>query len=413
MLPHSTQNGLLILAIVKRMNTETTSAPAAPGNLSVRQLAATLTTTAPAPGDQAKPGTKSEPAATAAPAPKKEPESPEPPAATEVTESLTTDDSSRAAETAPGEETETSPAAETTEAAPEAPTEAETPLPKELQEAIEIAKAQDGGKGKAEMLKRIHKLTDARDTERNARLTAEEQNAQLRRELQQAKSQPSPTATPAGVHPEVHKVQQELANVDHWMSHLETMLPQLDSGEMETAELTVGDQKIQVNAKQVRQTLKDLANTRQEVVAKKVQTEQKVTEAFQQAYQHHHAAALTKFPQLKDPNSDWSVKAKQILTAVPGIRAFPDHEILIGHFLRGMELDAATAKKPATVTRKAAPEREPTKVSTTPPGGGAEPEEATEKDAKQSNQKFQQSGSMKDLARSLTASRRASRNTKR
>ena len=384
------------------MKTETTSAPVAPGNQSVRQLAATLTKTTPAPSQA-----KTEPGTPVPPEPKEETPTPEPAEAPETPESLTTVET-----TETPTEAEVSPDAET---APEVTEEPAAALPKELLEAIEIAKAQDGGKGKAEMLKRIHKLTDARDTERNARLQLEEQTANLRNELIQARQQTPQTAAPVGIHPEVHKAATELANVDHWLGWCEENLPKLQSGELETVEAPDGKGgKIQVGFKDVAKTKRDLENIRQEVVARKVQTEKAVKDAFDTAYNTSHQAALTKFPQLKDPNSDWSVKAKQIINAVPGIKSFPDHEILIGHFLRGMELDAAAGKGAAApATRKAAPSREPAKVTTTAPGSGAEPDEPAEKKVKQSSQQFQKSGSMRDLARTLTANRQASRTVKR
>lgn len=384
------------------MKTVEPSAPAAPGNQSVRQLAATLIKSAPAPGE----AKTNEPGA---PAPT-EPAEPEPThePATEPTEP-------ESLKTVEGDEPENPDPEPEPEPSPEPEPEPETaPLPKELIEAIEIAKAQDGGKGKAEMLKRIHKLTDARDTERNARLTAEEQNAQLRTELQQARETKPAAATPMGVHPEVHKVQQELANVDHWLGWCEESLSKLQAGEVESVEVPDGQGgKLQVGVKEVAKTRRDLENIRQETVARKVQTEQQVKAAFETAYQQSHQAALTKFPALKDPNSDWSIKAKQIIQAMPGIKNFPDHEIMIGHFLRGLELEAATKGTPESPVRRATPSREPTKVSTTPPGSGAEPEEPGEKKVKSSTQQFQKSGSTRDLARTLTASRQASRTVKR
>lgn len=384
------------------MKTLEPSAPAAPGNQSVRQLAATLTKTTPAPGEPK----KEEPGATAPTDPKAEPANHEPPAPTEDPESLTTVEHEE-------------PAEPEVPANPDAPTPPEEPeaapkLPAEILEAIEIAKAQDGGKGKAELLKRVHKLTDARDTERNARLQAEEANAQLRTELQQARAQKPEAATPTGMHPEVHKVNQELSNVDHWLGWCEESAAALQGGEVETVEAPDGKGgKIQVGLKDVLKTKRDLENMRQEVVAKKVQTEQAVKAAFQEAYQQSHQAALTKFPQFKDPESDWSQKAKQIVGAMPGIKGFPDYEILIGHFLRGLELDAQAAKAPATPARKAAPDREPAKVNITPPGSGAEPDEPSEKKVKASTQQFQKTGSTRDLAKTLTANRQASRIVKR
>jgi hypothetical protein len=403
--PAQTKNQLLALAAVKRMKTEIPSAPAAPGNQSVRQLAATLTKTAPAPSQ---PNTESEAPAspeTPEPEPNHEPApEPEPPV------SLTTVEG----ETPETPETEPEPTAETPEPEPEPePEPTAKPLAKELLEAIEIAKAQDGGKGKADLLKRVAKVVDQRDTERNARLQAEEQNAQLRMELQQARENKPAAQVPAGMHPEVAKVSQELATVDHWLGWCEEQLPRLQSGEIETVEAPDGKGgKLEVGLKDLAKTKRDLENMRQEVVARKVQAEQAVKAAFDAAYKQSHAAALTAFPQLKDPNSDFARRAQQFINAVPGLKQFPDHELVTGAFFQW--LDQQEKPKPAVpLIRKAAPSREPTRVSTTPPGSGADPTPEGEKKVKASTQQFQKSGSTRDLARTLTASRQASRIAKR
>ena len=351
--------------------------------------------------------------------PKAAPATHEPPEPTPEPGSLTTVDEGGATEGTEGTEaTATETAEPTPEASPDEPTPGEEPapaLPPEVAEAIEIAKAQDGGKGKAEMLKRIHKLTDARDTERNARLTAEEQVKQMRQELQEARTKAPAAAAPAGMHPEVAKVVGELNTVDHWLGWCEEQLPRLTSGEVETVELPNGKGgTLQVGLKDVAKTRRDLENMRQEVVAKKVQTEAAVKAAFNEAYRTSHQAALSVYPWLKQETSREFQDFQTILKNVPGFKSIPDHELAIGDFLAGRALREAKAKGAAAPgPRKAAASREPTRVETAAPSSGAEAEEEPAKAVKQSQQSFAKSGSVKDLASMLTASRRVGRIVKR
>lgn len=392
--------------------TEAPAAPAAPANLSTRELAATLTKTAP---DQP---TKKEAGSPEEPVVRETPEKPE----GEEPESLTTDETIEEGEPpspqpSPPGEGEEQPAEEAPDAPEETPAEEpKAALPAEVLEAIEIAKAQDGGKGKADLLKRVHKLVDARDTERNARLAAEEREKNLRGELQQARTAKPEVAVQNGVHPAVAKVQGELANVDHWMGVCEDVLPKLQSGEMEFAEFPDGKGgMVKAGAKDIQKTLRELQDIRQETVAKKIATERDVKQAFDAKYAESHATAIKRFPGLASVTSPESVQLQKIVTAFPALKQFPDYEVAIGHMLRSMALDqkATADAKTKGAVKKPVASREPTRVSVEPPGGGADPDETGEKAAKQSDSQFKKTGSVKDLAKSLTARRQVSRTGKR
>lgn len=392
---------------------EDPAAPAAPANLSTRELAATLTKTAP---DQPERKAGSE----KAPADRETPEAgTEEPDLSKTDEPIEEPNGAPTEEETPVEETETPTEEVPTEETPteETPTnEPKAALPPEVLEAIEIAKAQDGGKGKADLLKRVHKLVDARDTERNARLTAEEQAKTLRTELQQARTAKPEVATQSGVHPAVAKIQGELANVDHWMGVCEDALPKLQSGEMEFAEFPDGKGgMIKAGAKDIQKTLRELQDIRQETVAKKVATERDVKQAFDAKYAESHAMAIKRFPGLSSPTSPESVQLNKIVSAFPALKQFPDYEVAIGHMLRSMAMDqkATADAKLKGALKKPAASREPTRISTEPPGGGADPDETGEKTAKQSESQFKKTGSVKDLAKSLTARRQVSRTGKR
>jgi len=384
----------------------TTAAPPQPGNVSVRQLAASLSKTpaggsAPAntTGDPATPTKKTdeEPAATTADANTATPEGGEPtdPAAEIGTdpEKGTTQDPEPEPEPEPGD----------AEPEPEPEPEPQAGLPAELQDAIDLAKG-DGKKGVAQLLKRVHSLADQRDTERNARLAAAEENRQLRSELQQARTKAPEVQTSGGAsaHPEVAQISQELSNVDHWLAWCDS--------NPEGGEIPKGDETVTLTPQQVQAVRRDLQNQRTELVARKVQTEREYKQAYGQAYAQHHQEALKEFPWLADAAAPERQEMDAILKVFPAFKQSPDYELAIGDYLAGRKLRDARTKARATngTVRKPTPARTPTKVVAEPPGG-ARRGDPKKDEKKQADEKFQSSGRTADLAKTFAASRRASR----
>ncbi len=388
---------------------------AAPANLTTRQLARSLIKSAPAtaqspagmtsektgatPTDRIQSAPEGAPTTEPAAVPETEvlPDGhqPEPPAE-ETTAEL------------PPENQEESPADAPEEAPAETPTEepAKAELPAELRDAMEIAKG-DGKKGVAELLKRVHKLADERDTNRNARLATEEQNAQLRRELQEARvTKPqTQTGTNGSLHPAVAAIAQEVSNVDQWITWVED--------HPEGGELPDGKGgKVALDGQMASRLKRDLENQRAELVARKVQTEGDVKRQFASDYATHHAAALESYPWMKSATAPEHQEMQAILSAFPAFKQSPDYELAIGDFLAGKALREARAKAKASGNgaglRKAAPAREPTRVVTTPPGGGARKADGDE-EVTMAEAQFQKSGSTRDLAKLNAAKARANR----
>lgn len=425
-------------------STATATAPQ-PGNLTTRQLAQSLTKipatsqtettetetaepeteatsreTSPATNGKSrnKPATLSNPEPEADADPEAETETAESPEGTESTESTETAGTEEAgAEGAEGTETEET-TTETAEA--DEPVSVTDQVSKHLEAELgdligELQKA--GAKGALQILqKRIPKLTDQRDTERNGRLAAEEQNTQLRRELQEARNH-KPEANGHSqangfTDPKVRAVVNELQNVDHWLAYCESTLPQLASGDLEVAELPDGrGGKYQLNAQQLASIQRDLQNQRTALVARKEVVSEQAKAAWKQEYQKHHAVAVKEFPWLAKPESAQHQEFQAILQLFPAFKQAPDYELAIGDFLAGKALREARAKARTNGTqlRRAQPSREPTRVVSAPPGGAADREPSDEKDAKAADEQFRKSGRTSDLARSLTAKARASR----
>jgi hypothetical protein len=148
---------------------------------------------------------------------------------------------------------------------------------------------------------------------------------------------------------------------------------------------------------------RDLEANRQELVAQRVATEREVKSQMQAAYQQHHAQAVQMFPWLKDKNSAEYQGLQEALRMFPGLRMAPDHEIVMGHYFRGLKMyqaEQAAKSKPKPLVRKPAPAREPTRVQTEAPGGTVDGEEQAVSEAQVA---FQKSGRMQDLARSFAA----------
>lgn len=332
----------------------------------------------------------------------------------------TTEDTANAEQTA--EADDTTDAAETDETAETDDTEAETEtdteedadpkLPKELEDAMEIAKA-DGKKGVAQLLKRVKTLVDQRDTERNGRLTTAEENAQLRAELQAARNGKSETRNGSSngfTHPEVARVTEELANVDHWLGFIEDSLPTLEEPD-QVVEIPNGKGgKIRANAQQLTALQRDLQTQRTELVAERKIVEKQTQQAWNDSFKEHHAVAVREFPWLKNPNSPEHQQMQAILKVFPAFKQSPDYELAIGDFLAGKALREARAKtKGAATTRKAPPSREPTKVVTDAPGGGANREASVDKEVKAAEAQFKKTGKTSDLAKLNAAKARAHR----
>lgn len=399
------------------MKTETQTAPptvSQPGNLSVRELAKSLTQTAPA---TAKPTTKTAESGTTAAT--REGQPPEEGTETETAPDLSTTETETEQESTEGTETEATAentAEETaaatdentaTEATEEAPAEqpAKAELPEELKDAMEIAKA-DGKKGTADLLKRVHKLVDERDTARNARLQIEEQNAQLRTELTEARERGTKDegqGTMTHVHPEVAKVVGELNNVDHWLGWCEQ---NPDGGELPDGK----GGKLELDPAHVKAIRGSLERERSEIVARKVQTERDVRVEYNQAYQKSHTEAVALYPWLKNSQAPENQEFQTLLKAMPWVKQAPTYEIDLADYLAGKALRLAKAKAtPTVIPRKVTPSREPTRVLAEPPASSAQRKDPAKAKKEEADTQFKKSGSTKDLAKSFAANRRASR----
>jgi hypothetical protein len=293
---------------------------------------------------------------------------------------------------------------ETEEAASTGTGEAATGLPEELSDAMEVARA-DGKTGTAKLLKRVHRLVDERDTQRNQRLAVEEQLEQMRREVSELREQKTAPreSVPAGMHPEVAKVVSEIQKVDAWLMRCRA----------NRDGMTVPDGKggeISLDAEQVDTLREQLTNERTDLATQRRLVEHDVQAAFAASHAQFHRQALEVFPFYKDAKSPESIELQAILKVFPQLKSSPDYEIVLGHYFRGKALYEAEQKAKAKGNggvRKATAAREPTKVLAEAPGGAVSAKPAREKSAEESEKAFAKSGSTKDLAKMFAAKARA------
>lgn len=379
------------------MKTETPAAPVAlpAGNLTVRQLGAALAKSA-SPEPQTEIETEAE---TETPATEREPS----PAET----------GARVEEEAPDlSQTESEPDGPTEPAGDEATeTETETPeqppkaeLPEELRDAMELAKG-DGKKGVAELLKRVHKLTEARDTNRNARLAAEERLQQLETEvetLRNTKSEaPANGHSNGHTHPAVAQVSRQIAEVDGFIKLFRSNPDglELDDGQG-------GKQALDASA--VAEHLDRLRDRRSELVAQRTVTESRVREWYDGTKAEIHQTAVKAYPWLADPKSAEHQRMERLLQQMPGLKQFPDYELVVADYFRGKAAREGTAKVPVKRTVN----REPTPVNVNPPSAGAQPKgpkAAAEQRVKELDAQFKKTGKQADLRKLESAKRELQR----
>lgn len=324
---------------------------------------------------------------------------------TDVSDSDETTESVESPES--NDEDQTEPEPETEQPASVADT-VKARLESELQPLIaELTKA--GAKGAmAILLKRLPKLTDQRDTERNKRLIAEERVTQLESELAKAADEGRESRVESqspSTHPAVRAIHQQLGNVDSFIK--------LFKAHPDGLEMDDGDGgTVQLSAEEVSEHLEKLRDKRTALVAQRSVAEENVRQQYQAAYHQVRAESVKLYPWLDQKDSPEMVRLRNFVKAVPGIKAVPDYERLIARMFRGKAAEEAEARakaKPAVTTRPAV-ERKPTAVNTGTPGAKAGAVQSkADKEVADAKARFEQTGSKADLQKWEAAKQRAKR----
>lgn len=406
---------LLPLAGVKRMETVQ---PAPPANLTVAQLGKVLTKPAPSPKSEGKPS---------APVTSREPLPPktgkevddEPPVLSQTanpTGDDAGDDDKAEGQEASGEgQPEGDEPAEVSQepiadSQPQASvSDAVTArLNTELQPLIEeLTKA--GAKGALQILqKRIPKLVDQRDTERNGRLQAEQRVTELETAAEEARGQKAEDGSQKAdaSHPAITKLSKAIGEVDGFI--------RLFKANPNGVEIDDGNGgKTTLDSDEVAEHLDKLRDKRTELLTERKVTEQQVKQAFTQTIQHIRTKASGMYPWLAKPDAPEQARLKAIVKQIPGLSEMADHELVVARYLRGLaaeQAEAAKSGKPATA--KAPPSREPTKVVTDTPGSKAAPADAktsAQKSVKEAEAQFKKSGRKEDLQKWESAKQKLKR----
>lgn len=241
-----------------------------------------------------------------------------------------------------------------------------TPLVAELKSA--------GSKGALRILEaRIPKLVDQRDTERNARLQAEERARQLEARLKdapKAATSPAHAADPYDAHPDIAPLTEKLTQLDHNLDWLYEN-PEggiVDQGNGQTLELT---------AEQVRKLRADAEKQRTNLAAQKAAKVERLRTTDEATTSQAFTQAETFYPWLKDDKSTEAQVAAVLEEKLPELKRRPEWPLLLADLASAatarLKARSAPAKPAASLTRKPASTPAPVGAPNGHGGGPAKP----------------------------------------
>ena len=282
--------------------------------------------------------------------------------------------------------------------------EAAPTLPKELAEFLADAKT---GKAPKELARRVHKLVDQRDTERNTRLAAEQRAQQLEAELKDARETKANVVPLPGAGVDAHPQLQQLHQQIEQLNGLIGWTRQNQLG----GTLGEGDQARDYDAAAVQAMQQNAQDRKAELIAERTGLRQQLQARHQQQEAAWDQAAVSAYPWLADAQSEEFKMAKEIATAAPWIRQHPSWPMRIGDMVAGARARMARkpANQPVLPTRKPAPAREPTPQAGRP--AAAAPRVSPRLEHQQQQETAEATGrvTMEDQALLFSGKRRASR----
>jgi len=324
-------------------------------------------------------------------APKSEPAKPEGQPIPETEENQETTPSTEEKAQTPETTAEEQPAEEP-ETPEESSPEPKEGLPEELKQAIDDAKA-NGEKGKASLLKRVHKLTNARDTEKLGRIQALQEIEKLNARVKELETQPQQTATIEDVDTP------EIANINKELSRVESILNWCDS-HSEGGELPDGKGgTITFTPEQVRHFERNAELQRVDLVSQRNTLSVTARQAQEVQRTALSAKAREIYPWLNNPNSPEALEAAQIRRNMPKVAAMPGGDWIIARYLEGVKAEQARLSK-AKTPAKPAP-KAPQVVTSTPATATRISKPNAEKSAAEEN--FEKTGKTSDLAKVFAA----------
>lgn len=369
-------------AAVAEVETPASGQPKA-GNLSVGELGALISK-----------GRK------AAAAPKEEAN----PAASEQAgeESETKTELEQAAEAEQGEadETETEQAA----AKPEGVAEVEAD---EDKAGAEGDAKQAKAKAVTDLQKRVHKVVDQRDSERNGRLAAERELADLK--AQMATGAGKPATNGAGVNGAEMNEQfagdAEVVALDKTLSQVEAFLDfaakHPDGGSFEDNGKTY-----ELDADQMRAFKSKSEKERIRLSSKREARLESKHQAFMTERAEAHTEAVKLYPWIENKASAEFQEAIRLIQKNPGVMAHADFELIVARQVAGQRLETEARKKLGNGNLKPGGSRIPAPVVTHAAAAAPKAAPGTAK-AKAVEEQFKSSGKVNDLATLLAERKRA------
>jgi hypothetical protein len=281
----------------------------------------------------------------------------------------------------------------------ETETETETEKPRisqEVLDAIAEAKLDKGGK---KMVKRIHKLVDERDGERNERLRLERDNHQLKAQLQQAGKggDRRPGAANLSKHPDMQALVTELEETNAALSWLES---NPEGGEVADE----SGKKYTITEAEAKKQKAQLEAKRTKLLGKQGALETKLEEENKQRLQSEVAEAAKRHAWLKDKESKQFKEVLELWNTFAGIENSPGFAALLTDAVAYRNLKAQTGERKTTITPGKPAAKEPTPQAGKP-ATSAPKVDGKQKATSEAEQQFEKTGSAKDLA-NLFAKRR-------
>lgn len=265
-------------------------------------------------------------------------------------------------------------------------------VPEEVQQAI--AEAGLTG-GREQLVQRVHRLVDDRDTERNRRLEAERSLADAQAALQQAQTQQPAAASGDrfGVDPEIRRLGEERRVLEHDLQWLDN---HLDGGTY-----THNGQEHELSAEEVTRFRRDAERRLAQIDGREAARRESLDQSHRQQEAAFESQVHQAYPSASAPNSSAHQWLAGIEQQLPEIKRFPDWKLVALDALAGRRLRESRTKKGT-----AAPRTRPTPVTTrpaaTPPPEGGE----GEREVEMAHQQFQQGRSVDDFAGLIAARRR-------
>jgi hypothetical protein len=258
------------------------------------------------------------------------------------------------------------------------------------------------------LLKRVHSLVDQRDMERNGRLEAERQLAELKGNAERGtrNAEPQQQDQPAW---SPKTLDDALAWTDQKVRDLDRMLADVDEFEdwaeanTDGGSFKEGEKTYELSADEIRTFLRKGQNQRTRLLSQREARMEMIRQQHQEARATAHEEAVRLYPWLEKKDSAEFQEALQIVRGNPAVLHRADFELMVARQVAGGRLEREAAKK---LPKK--PAGSPAPVVTHAPAAAAKANPGdTPTTLKAAEEGFGKTGRVGDLGKLLAERRKA------